>query len=151
MKRFKIPIDCYLKEVERFITEELALINMYLSSATHRAKHTALVGMLLTTELMIPDRFQMLLEGCQRLGLEDDVLSYLIEHTTVDETHAEDWLAHVVMPILRDNVKALPEIVLGVYRRLDTAAAVVDRLYTRAQNVEVRLKEKHANVAKEVV
>lgn len=134
MHRLQIPSDCYITNYELLICKELELINMYLSLATNRAKHTQLIGVMLATELMIPGRFEYLIEGCKRFDFNAQALHYLIEHTSVDEVHAQDWLEHVVMPILNKNAFAMTDIVLGISRRLETSAAVLDCLYTRVQN-----------------
>ncbi|MCG8422357.1 MAG: iron-containing redox enzyme family protein [Proteobacteria bacterium] len=136
MDFLQIPSDIYIKDFELLICEELALINMYLSLATNRAKLTQLVGALLTTELMIPGRFEYQIEGWKRFGVDDETMVYLTEHTTVDVEHAEDWLDSVVMPILRDDPATMQDIVLGMARRLERAGAVCDRLYTHLQATE---------------
>lgn len=146
MKFLDIPVDFYIKDFELLVTEELALINMYLSLATNRSRLTELVGILLATELMIPGRFEYQIEGWRRLGVDDETLRYLIDHTTVDVEHANDWLDKVVMTILHEDASKMPELVLGVFRRLDTAGAVCERLYSHLQNMDVAAVGYHGNV-----
>jgi len=136
MKALNIDESCYLENTELFICEELELINMYLSLALDRTKHTELVGALLATELMIPGRFQYLIDGFRRLGFNDYDLHYHIEHTSVDEVHADDLLDHVAMPILKHDAKQMQALVLGGLRRLDTIHKVLDRLYERVLSNE---------------
>ncbi len=136
MNTVQIPINCYVQNIELLICEELELINMYLSLATNRPKQSELVGVMLATELMIPNRFQYSIKGWQRVGLKEDDLDYLIEHTSVDQAHSEDWLNQVVMPILINNPAAMSEVVLGIFRRLSIAMSVLDRLYNKIQTTE---------------
>jgi len=135
MQHLNIDPDCYIKDFKLLLCEELELINLYLSLATNRNKQIELIGVMLATELMIPGRFEYQIAGWRRVGLTDDLLRYLLEHTTLDEVHAEDWLMHVVMPILHVRPKLMGDIVLGISRRLATAAAVLDKLYVHIRNI----------------
>jgi len=128
MCQLDIDPDFYQTDVEVFVREELALVNLYLSMAMNRAKLTQLIGVMLATELMIPGRFEFLIKGWNRLGLKDEAMVYLTEHVSVDEKHAKDWLYQVVNPLLETNPELTSDLVLGVLRRLDTAAAVSDRM-----------------------
>lgn len=135
MKQAQIPADAHLHHIESFVREELELVNMYLSLATNRAKHGALLGTMLATELMIPNRFQYSIDGWKRLGLKDQQMVYLTEHISVDAVHAEDWLNHVIMPVLAKNPMVMKEILFGVFRRLNVSVAVLDRLYQQIQAI----------------
>ncbi len=131
MDYLHIPRNCYQDNIDLLVVEELELINMYLSLAENRSKLVELIGTMLATELMIPGRFQYLIDGWRRLGINDDLLAYHIEHTSVDEVHADDLLDHVTMPILQQNPNLMGDIVMGVMRRLDATVAVLDRLHAR--------------------
>ena len=133
MQQLHIPVDAHIQHFELLIREELELANMYLGTAMNKAKHSQLIGNMLATELMIPNRFQYSIDAFRRLRVEDKALEYLILHTSVDEVHAEDWLNHVVMPILERHSYALPEITFGIFRRLGTSVAVLDTLYAQLQ------------------
>ncbi|KTC92856.1 MULTISPECIES: iron-containing redox enzyme family protein [Legionella] len=137
MDHLGIKRDCYISQVDFLIREELELTNLYLRLATNRAKHTQLVGVMLATELMIPNRFQYSIDGWKRLGIKGEVLTYLIEHTSIDEVHAEDWLEHVVIPILQEVPVSINNIMLGILNRLDIAVSVLDRLYDKLQHTHV--------------
>lgn len=137
MKKLDIDENFYVTNSEIFIREELQLINMYLSMALDRTRQTELSGALLATELMIPGRFQYLIDGFRRLGFNDYDLHYHIEHTTVDEVHADDLLDHVAMPILSHDASQMTDLVLGVIRRLNNISEVLDSLYSRMLNNEV--------------
>jgi pyrroloquinoline quinone (PQQ) biosynthesis protein C len=135
MEYLNIDANIY-QNPDHFILEELELINLYLSLATNRSKHVELIGVMLTTEVMIPGRFPHQIAGWQRLGISDGLLAYFLEHTVVDEVHAEDWLDKVVMPILQTKPELMQQVAVGVYRRLNLAAAVLNKLYShlRTQN-----------------
>jgi pyrroloquinoline quinone (PQQ) biosynthesis protein C len=137
MNHLDIKKDCYTSQFELFLREELELANLYLSLATNRAKHTQLVGVMLATELMVPNRFQYSIDGWRRLGVEDKVLTYLIEHISTDEVHAEDWLEHVVIPILQKIPESGIDIMLGILNRLDVAVSVLDKLYEKLQQTHI--------------
>lgn len=123
--------DCYVTQVDSFIREELELINTYLSACLDRTKMIQLIGGLLATELMIPNRFVYQIEGWKRNGVPISTLKYLTDHVTVDAEHAEHWLEKVVLPLVRNNGDVIPDLVLGAARRLDVAGRVCDQLYKR--------------------
>ncbi|MCB9759985.1 MAG: iron-containing redox enzyme family protein [Alphaproteobacteria bacterium] len=131
-----IPDEAERRFFEGLTVEELVLVNTYLSMAADRGQLTQLIGMLLATENMIPGRFEFLIEGMRRLGVSDEAMTYLILHTTVDVGHAEGWMEQLVIPLLQARPELLPQLTLGVLRRLDAAGAVCDRLFARLQEVE---------------
>jgi hypothetical protein len=130
MRTFQIPTDANLRCYEHLVVEELELINTYLSMATNRGKLAQLVGVMFATENMIPGRFEHQIEGMRRLGVLDSQMSYMLEHTTVDVGHANDWLEHVVKPLLAEHPHVVGELAFGVLRRLDAAGRVCDRMLT---------------------
>jgi pyrroloquinoline quinone (PQQ) biosynthesis protein C len=130
MRLLNIPEDVHLRSLEQLVVEELQLINTYLMMATHRARMTQLVGVLLATETMIPGRFDYQIQGWRRLGLRDEQMEYLLVHTTVDDAHANGWLDNVVRPILKAYPSAVHDLGFGVLRRLHAANAVCDRMMT---------------------
>lgn len=133
MRHLEIEPDFYKEDVERFVVEELALINMYMAMATDRAKLLQLIGVMLATELMIPGRFPFLVEAWKRNGIDGHLLDYFVEHISVDAVHAEDWLNEVVVPIISGCSGKMEDIVLGVLRRLDTADAVCNKMVDHLQ------------------
>lgn len=136
MEMLEIEKDCYINQIEIFEREELELINTYLSSALDRTQLAQLVGSLLATELMIPGRFVYLIEGWKRNGIKLKKLKYLTDHVTVDAEHAENWMHKVVMPLVTKNPAIIPDIILGVARRMEVAGRVCDRLYNRIKNIK---------------
>lgn len=144
MQHLDIPSDAYISNAEQLICEELELINLYLGLALDRGRLAQLIGVMLTTELVIPGNFNYLIEGWKRIGIDDELLAYHIEHTSVDEVHAQDLLYRVVMPILKDSPHLMSDIVMGVSRRLDASKAVVDKLYERITNPSVGVNRNYA-------
>ena len=129
MAALDIPADHYLTHITEYYIEELRLINMYFDTVHNRGKLLQSIGIMLATEFMIPGRLACQIAGWRRVGMSEDPLAYLIEHTTVDVEHADGWMNQVVMPLLHDHPAAMSDMVLGVLRRLDNAGAVCDRFY----------------------
>ncbi|KUL36298.1 hypothetical protein ADL22_24835 [Streptomyces sp. NRRL F-4489] len=129
MERVGVPLDGYLTDVDGYWLEELRLANLYFQTAADRRLAPQAVGMLLATELVVPGRIDRQIDGWRRVGLTDPEMHYLREHVTVDVEHAQGWLDHVVVPLARTRPDLLPEIALGVMRRLDAALAVCDRAW----------------------
>ncbi|MBD2247489.1 iron-containing redox enzyme family protein [Nostoc sp. FACHB-888] len=144
MQYLGIPADAYISHADLLICEELELINLYLGLAVNRKKLAQLIGVMLTTELVIPGQFNYLIKGWKRLGISDEMLAYHLEHTTVDEVHAQDLLYRIVMPILKDAPHLMNDIVMGVSRRLDASGAVRDKLYDRIRNLSVDVNRNYA-------
>ncbi|WP_342380358.1 iron-containing redox enzyme family protein [Myxococcus stipitatus] len=135
MDYLELPRDIYTERLDLFVREELALVNMYMSMAMNRSRLTEILGALLATETMIPGRFEWQIQGWRRVGMADKPLAYHLEHTTVDVEHANAWMDEIIIPLLARNPAAMPELVLGIMLRLDTAGAVVDRLYDHVKGV----------------
>lgn len=131
-----LPSNVYTDRIDLLIREELALVNMYMSMAMNRSRLTEILGALLATETMIPGRFEWQIEGWRRLGVGDKQLAYLLEHTTVDVEHANAWMGEIIVPLLERNPAVMPEIVLGILLRLDTAGAVVDKLNDHVRGIK---------------
>jgi pyrroloquinoline quinone (PQQ) biosynthesis protein C len=128
MAALDVPGDVHLQRLNQFCVEELRLANAYLHTVTDRAQLAQAMGMLLTTELMVPGRLEQQILGWRRVGLKDEQMQYLIEHTVVDPIHAHGWLENVVLPLLREQPQLMSEMVFGMLRRLEYAGAVCDRM-----------------------
>ncbi|MEM9493836.1 MAG: iron-containing redox enzyme family protein, partial [Myxococcota bacterium] len=130
MAAIDIPPDHHLTHVAEYCLEELRLANMYFDAVRNRSKLSQALGILLATELMVPGRLEYQIAGWRRVGLSDDALAYLIEHTVVDVEHADGWMDHVITPLLHQYPAAMSDIVFGVERRLVYAGAVCDHFYS---------------------
>ncbi len=124
-----LSTSAHLDTVELFGWEELALANLYYRATLDRQRLCEGIGILLATEMAVPGRIECQLEGCLRVGMKQADLRYLEEHVTVDVAHADGWLRAVVLPIVRARPEAATDVMLGVWRRLELAAAVCDRMY----------------------
>ncbi|HEY7594750.1 MAG TPA: iron-containing redox enzyme family protein [Actinophytocola sp.] len=127
MKRIGVPADDYLSNVDFYWVEELRMANMYFQTSADRSLAPQAIGMLQATELVVPGRLERQIEGWRRVGLTDAEMHYLLEHVVVDVEHAEGWLNHVIAPLAAARPDMLPEVAIGILRRLDCALAVCDR------------------------
>jgi pyrroloquinoline quinone (PQQ) biosynthesis protein C len=127
MARVGIPAQDYLSNVDGYWVEELRMANMYFQTSSDRSLAPQSIGMLQATELVVPGRLERQIEGWRRVGLTDGEMIYLLEHVTVDVEHAEGWLNHVIAPLAAERPDMLPEVGIGILRRLDCALAVCDR------------------------
>jgi pyrroloquinoline quinone (PQQ) biosynthesis protein C len=130
--------ESHIAELENFCVEELALANHYLLTAVHRSRLAELIGALLATETMVPGRLQCQIDGWRRVGLADESMTYLLEHTVVDIGHADGWMNGVVKPVLAAAPEVLPDIVLGVLRRLELAGDICDVMHRSFSAEEVQ-------------
>jgi hypothetical protein len=128
MDTLQIPRDIYASDIGCFCLEELRLANMYFHGVSNRQNLGQAIGMMLATELMVPGRMEYQIEGFRRVGVDERALRYLIEHVSVDVEHSDGWIEHVVLPLIDEHPETIPEIVLGVARRLDYAGQVCDRM-----------------------
>ena len=128
MEFLSIPADVHIHDLNRFCVDELRLANGYLHAVSERALLPQAIGMLLATELMVPGRLDHQIQGWRRVGLVDEQMEYLILHTTIDPIHAYGWMENVALPLLREHPQLMPELALGMMRRLDYATAVCDRM-----------------------
>lgn len=127
MTRVGIPAEDYLSNVDWYWVEELRMANMYFQTSSDRSLAPQSIGMLQATELVVPGRLERQIEGWRRVGLTDADMTYLLEHVVVDVEHAEGWLNHVIAPLAASRPDMLPEVAIGILRRLDCALAVCDR------------------------
>ncbi|MPZ81609.1 MAG: iron-containing redox enzyme family protein [Actinophytocola sp.] len=127
MERVGIPAEDYLSNVDGYWLEELRMANMYFQTSSDRSLAPQSIGMLQATELVVPGRLERQIEGWRRVGLTEGDMHYLLEHVTVDVEHAEGWLNHVIAPLAATRPDLLPEVAIGILRRLDCALAVCDR------------------------
>lgn len=127
MARVGVPAEDYLTNVDGCWVEELRMANMYFQTSSDRRLAPQAIGMLQATELVVPGRLERQIDGWRRVGLTDGEMKYVLEHVTVDVAHAEGWLNHVIAPLAAMRPDLLPEVGIGIMRRLDCALAVCDR------------------------
>lgn len=128
MEKLDVQPDMHVKRPEYFCASELQLANLYFFATFDRRHYAQLIGMLLATETMVPGRLDHQIQGWRRVGMADDDMRYLVEHTVVDVEHAHGWMNEVVVPLLGNHPELMGDIVLGVLRRLKHAEIVCDEL-----------------------
>lgn len=132
--------DVHLNNIEMFCLDELRLANMYFKGVFNRSKLFQAIGMMLATELMVPGRLEMQIQGWRRVGVEDSAMAYLLEHTVVDVEHAAGWLNEVVLPLVQKQPDVIQEIAFGMVQRLEYAANVCDHLHAHLGNMRSRMR-----------
>jgi hypothetical protein len=138
MRHFGISERAHLDRVETYCWEELALANLYFAVALDRNKLGQAIGAMLATETAVPGRMERQLNGWRRVGVPDEVLTYVMEHITVDEHHSRGWMNKVVMPLLRQHPLLMHDVVFGIVCRLTAAGAVCDRMLSHLKVRGVR-------------
>ncbi len=142
-RQMGIDTDAHIRQINRFVAEELALSNMYFDGIKNRGKLVQGIGMMLATETMVPGRINHQIQGFRRNGMDGDQIYYLTLHAEVDVGHGADWMRNVVLPLVRKHPESMRELMLGVERRLYQAGAVCDRMMTYLRDAEPA----HAEVA----
>jgi hypothetical protein len=137
----------YKDSIEIYCQSELELANLYLTSCLNRSRLAELFGIMLCTENMVPGRLQCQIEGWRRVGVHDDSMEYLIEHTVVDVIHAKGWMNNVVKPIIQSNPDSMHQIVFGVLRRLYTAGKVCGELLSHIKTGDGSLQRRATEFA----
>lgn len=133
MKELDLQVESY-GDPDRFLLSEIELANAYFLGAADRGHAVHLIGMLLATESMVPGRLNKQIAGWRRVGLREEQMTYLLEHTVADVEHAEDWMTHVVQPIIRDRPEMRTELTLGAARRLEIAGRICDDALDRLRS-----------------
>lgn len=135
MSRLDLSPHAHATSPAEFALEEIELANAYFVGTADRSRAIQLIGMLMATESMVPGRLQRQIDGWRRVGLADEDMRYLLVHTVVDVEHAEDWMEHVVRPIIRERPEAVRDLTLGALRRLDVAGRICDRMMVHLPSV----------------
>jgi pyrroloquinoline quinone (PQQ) biosynthesis protein C len=140
-RRLGLDTDAHIRQIHRFVSEELALSNMYFDGIRNRGKLVQGIGMMLATETMVPGRINHQIAGFRRNGMDGDQIYYLTLHAEVDVGHGANWMRNVVLPLLEAHPQAMREMMLGVERRLHQAGAVCDRMLTYLRDAEPAVAE----------
>ncbi|WYX49678.1 iron-containing redox enzyme family protein [Achromobacter xylosoxidans] len=105
--------------------------NLFMCCAINRRHYFRSLGVMAITELLDPDQYTKLIQGCRRVGLADDDLTYYIEHAEIDIIHGDGWLEKVIRPIVDRTPSAIPEVLEGCALRLATCGDYYDDLAHR--------------------
>lgn len=108
------------------IYENACIVLMY---AIHRHLAPRALGALGLMEHSAPARFQAMVEGCTRLKVPEDVITYQRIHIHVDTDHGSQWLANVLVPLAKRSPELLREVCMGVLTRKRVADAYYARIW----------------------
>jgi len=73
-------------------------------------------------ELTAPGRVALVGRGLKRLDHPPVVRKYFDLHAVLDVRHAQDWIANVLRPLVRDNPDCAPYLAEGALMRLSCGA-----------------------------
>jgi hypothetical protein len=94
--------------------------NLYLCFGLNRRNYFKSLGSLAMPELFDPDRDRAVIAGLQRLGFDaKNDFQYYSTHIEGDEQHGQEWLDHVITPIVRVQPEAARELALGAALRME--------------------------------
>jgi len=115
--------------IDRLDWSGLTGYNLYLFLCLHRRNQFRALGALGAAEMTDPPQYARVLEGCRRVGLDDDArLAYYAGHHETDVTHGADWLEKVLLPLVRKYPKKRHEIVVGALMRMNVTLDYYDNL-----------------------
>lgn len=109
------------------IWETLALGNLMVALATHRAYAYQSIGALGVIELTAPGRAQQVNAGLKRLGFEGQVRRYYALHATLDQRHSQTWNREVLGPLVAEHPDVAPLLAEGALLRLRAGARCFER------------------------
>ena len=112
----------------------LACGNLLCYLTLHHSHGFEAIGALGAVEMLAPNRFRKLLQGFDRIGLPPSAQVYHRIHIEVDAGHADDWLEHVVRPIVAEDPEAGLKIATGAYYRLNTSLDYCDSILAHLTN-----------------
>jgi hypothetical protein len=94
--------------------------NLYLCLGLNRRHYFKALGSLAMPELFDPDRDRAVIAGLARLGFDArEDFPYYSAHIEGDEEHGQDWLDHIIKPIVRAQPEAGAELALGAALRME--------------------------------
>ena len=100
---------------DRAAWQYLASLNYQWMAARHRRLCRRMYGYIYLVEADSPDSMREYLAAWQRLGIDDErVTKFYDLHVTADEGHAQVALEEMVLPVVRAEPQAAPEIARGV-------------------------------------
>jgi Iron-containing redox enzyme len=103
---------------ETVVPEALALGNMMVALARHRAYAFHSIGALGAIEMTAPTRAGYVDRGLRRLGIPAKKRHYFALHAVLDVRHSECWNREVVRPLVRDDTRRAHAIGEGALLRL---------------------------------
>jgi hypothetical protein len=96
--------------------------NVLLMCGLRRRYIPRLLGAIGILEDTASERFSATVKGLKRFNLPYDVIEYHEAHIHIDSNHGEQWLKHVLLPLMdQNNVSLMQEIAKGVLIRFNIA------------------------------
>ena len=108
--------------IEGTLWPSLALANTLTAFATTRRYAWHAIGALGVVELTAPGRVALVGKGLKRLGHPPVVRKYFDLHAVLDVHHAEDWIANVLRPLVRETPACARYLAEGALMRLTCGA-----------------------------
>ena len=112
--------------IDGTLWESLALANTLTAFSTTRRYAWHAVGALGVVELTAPGRVAQVAKGLKRLGYPPVVRKYFELHAMLDVKHAEDWIANVLRPLVREDPSRAPLLAECALMRLICGARCFD-------------------------
>ena len=131
MRHAGIEIDDTRLLASEYLPEEVEHFNAYALNGAVRRLNLRLVGMMYSTEFLVPLQLRSVIAGWRRVGAKDVEIQYLLDHFEGDVEHAAGWADSVVRPIISRNEIAQREMLIGVLEHVEILARLYDTIYTR--------------------
>ncbi len=112
---------------DAIVWESLALGNLLVGLATHRAYAYHSIGALGAIELTAPGRAEQVNAALKRLGVRGEARRYFALHATLDVKHSVAWNRDVLHPIVAERPEAASAIAEGALMRLRAGARCFER------------------------
>ena len=108
--------------IEDTVWPSLALANTLTAFATTRRYAWHAIGALGVVELTAPGRVACVAAGLKRLGHPPVVRKYFELHAHLDVKHSEEWIAHVLRPLVAEDPSRARFLAEGALIRLTSGA-----------------------------
>lgn len=140
-----LNVDCPEEDfADRAQWQDLAGYNLFLYLGLTRRNYHQFIGCLAATELLDPGHYTKLVQGCRRLGLDQQTdLGYYTEHIEVDIKHGDGWIANVMLPLLKIPGANPQSFALGAELRLNTCLDYYDCLSKRLRTGRTDERQSH--------
>jgi pyrroloquinoline quinone (PQQ) biosynthesis protein C len=129
MSHAGIRIDDSRLAAADYLPEEVAHFNAYALNGAVRRLNLRLVGMMYSTEFLVPRQLRAVIAGWRRVGTPDGEIQYLLDHFEGDVEHAAGWADSVIRPILVRNESAARELLIGALEHVDLLGKLYDTIY----------------------
>ena len=112
--------------IDETVWPSLALANTLTAFATTRRYAWHAIGALGAVELTAPGRVACVGAGLKRLGHPPTVRKYFELHAMLDIKHSDEWIAHVLRPLVAEDPSRARFLAEGALMRLASGARCFD-------------------------